>query len=335
VGEILVNVVIYRKPDCEKCDEVIETLNKIGSELEFKQQIIDVSETEALKNKYYKDVPIVKVGIYTISDDFSSERLKMVIGASIDRDNQLEKSGDKLYQDRKMRGATVTKTDKVTHWLSDAYIWLIALFLFLYTGLPFAAPMFLKAGLEGPANVIYTIYKPLCHQLAFRSFFLYGEQPYYPRELSGVVGITYEELTGEDEIDIRAAQKFLGNEVVGYKVALCERDVAIYASMLLFVFVFIISKRKIKSLPWYIWVIIGIIPIGLDGTSQLPGLIKTLPSWIIMRESTPLLRTITGSLFGFTTAWYLFPLIEESMRETKTILEEKLKINQQHDQTIE
>ena len=45
---------------------------------------------------------------------------------------------------------------------------------------------------------------------------------------------------------------------------------------------------------------------------QIPG----WPFWEY-RESTPLLRTLTGALFGFSTAWFGFPLIEESMAETR------------------
>jgi uncharacterized membrane protein len=71
--------------------------------------------------------------------------------------------------------------------------------------------------------------------------------------------------------------------------------------------------------------LVDIIPIGFDGLSQMPGLANNLPEWIPIRESNPVLRTVTGSLFGFFTAWYLFPLIEESMVETRTILTEKIK----------
>ena len=43
----------------------------------------------------------------------------------------------------------------------------------------------MNAGLTGPGRAIYTIYSPMCHQMASRSFFLFGEQPAYPRELAG------------------------------------------------------------------------------------------------------------------------------------------------------
>jgi uncharacterized membrane protein len=113
---------------------------------------------------------------------------------------------------------------------------------------------------------------------------------------------------------------------VGYKVALCERDVAIYGSLALFAILFMLSGRKIKPLPWYLWVVFGLIPIGVDGLSQLPSVIQQLPDWLIMRESTPVLRTLTGMLFGLTTAWYLFPTIEESMREARQMLTRKMAV---------
>ena len=35
------------------------------------------------------------------------------------------------------------------------------------------------------------------------------------------------------------------------------------------------------------------------------------------RESVPLLRVLTGALFGFATAWFAFPYMEESFSETR------------------
>jgi uncharacterized membrane protein len=99
--------------------------------------------------------------------------------------------------------------------------------------------------------------------------------------------------------------------------------------MFLFGLVFVLTGKKIKPLPWYFWLAIGLVPIGLDGFSQLPGLASGMPAWVPIRESTPLLRVITGSLFGLTTAWYLFPLMEESMKETRTLLSTKMSIVKQ------
>ena len=271
-------------------------------------------------------LPFVKIGPYTLSGEVFEPNLRMTILAAQDRDRQLTNVGDNRYEQRIEAGKIITKLDKVSLWLSKSYIWLMIFFLSLYVGLPFLAPYLLKIGAQLPANIIYTIYKPLCHQLAFRSWFIMGEQAFYPRSAAGIEGVlTYEEISNQTVINIREAQKFKGNEFTGFKVALCQRDIAIYASMLIFGLFFVLTGRKIKSIKWYVWVAIALVPIGLDGVSQLPGLANSLPDWLPVRESNPLLRTITGSLFGFFTAWYLFPLIEESMLETRTIITEKIK----------
>jgi hypothetical protein len=37
------------------------------------------------------------------------------------------------------------------------------------------------------------------------------------------------------------------------------------------------------------------------------------------------LRVLTGFLFGFTTAWFGYPIVEESMREMRNMYETKRK----------
>jgi hypothetical protein len=42
------------------------------------------------------------------------------------------------------------------------------------------------------------------------------------------------------------------------------------------------------------------------------------------RESTPFLRTLTGGLFGLTTAWFGYPYVEETMRDARELLTTKI-----------
>ena len=114
------------------------------------------------------------------------------------------------------------------HWLA-----VITLFLFAYSLVPFLAPVLKKAGLDTAAQIIYLPYKFLCHTYGFRSFFLFGEQFNYPRgdapgQFDTVSGINTATFNG-----LLAARDFQGNAQMGYKVALCERDVAIYFTMAL------------------------------------------------------------------------------------------------------
>jgi uncharacterized membrane protein len=118
---------------------------------------------------------------------------------------------------------------------------------------------------------------------------------------------------------------------VGYKVALCQRDVAIYAAILLFGLLFgflrrLPLKKPFPSLHWAIWLLVGILPMGLDGGTQIASqFIPLINSYIPFRESTPFLRTLTGGLFGFTTAWFGYPLVEESFVDSLNILDTKRK----------
>jgi uncharacterized membrane protein len=136
---------------------------------------------------------------------------------------------------------------------------------------------------------------------------------------------TFEEVSGIPRLDDPysatrfEARKYVGDEGAGYKVALCERDVAIYAAILLFGIVFGFTGRRIKPLHWMVWVFLGLGPIGLDGFSQLLSQFnwEWLAAVIPYRESTPLLRVLTGAFFGLFTAWFAYPNIEESMNETR------------------
>jgi hypothetical protein len=49
-------------------------------------------------------------------------------------------------------------------------------------------------------------------------------------------------------------------------------------------------------------------------------------TYLPYRESTPFLRVLTGFLFGFGTAWFAFPNVEDSMRETRQLLTKKFAV---------
>lgn len=207
----------------------------------------------------------------------------------------------------------------------------------IYVSLPFVAPTLMKLGLEGPARVIYTIYSPFCHQFAFRSFFLYGEQPVYPRANTGMDVTPYEAYVSEIEdfegIDLygfdvpfmMASRGFVGNERMGYKVTLCERDISIYIAIFIATLLYNIPyvRKRVRPAPLWLYVILGLGPIGIDGFSQL----LSYPPFELWptRETLPIFRVLTGGIFGFMTAWLGLPYIELSMRDTRRQLEHKLR----------
>jgi uncharacterized membrane protein len=324
----LINVTLYRRKECELCDQVERDLADLQTEIPHQLVLIDLDESQNLRETFPETPPVVEVGPYRLKTVISKQDLRIALGAARDRGQHLEKVGDPKYQARLERGHVLTGADRFSYWLSNHYMALFNCFFLIYAGLPFLAPVFMKTGLTGPARVIYAIYSPLCHQFAYRSWFLFGEQAAYPRELAHVDGLlSYEQATGNDSLDTGLARAFRGTLELGYKVALCERDVAIYGSIFIFGLVFAVTGRRLKSLPWYLWILIGIVPIGLDGFSQIPSLTNlTVLQWLPIRESTPILRTLTGFVFGFSTAWYGYPYVEETMLETRRLLTRKIAV---------
>lgn len=186
------------------------------------------------------------------------------------------------------------------HWVA-----FFGIALLLYVGIPFLAPVLMQVGLTGPARAIYLIYSPACHQLPDRSYFLFGEQRVYTLEELEAASV----LPGEGLLERR---RFIGDETLGWKVALCERDVAIYGSMVLAGVVFALLRNRVRRLPLPVFVLF-VIPIAVDGLTQLFGL----------RTSTWWLRTITGALFGAGVVWLVYPYIQESMDDIRRNLEKK------------
>ncbi len=329
-------VTLYTRQDCHLCEQVKGDLASLQEEYPHQLVEVDVDSDPSLQEKYGNAIPVVEVGPYRRSAPISRQDLIISLGAARDRVTHLDKLQDPVYEARKNspRRQEITRADRFSFWLSDNYIWVFNLVVFIYVGLPFLAPMLMKVGATTPATIIYRTYGFTCHQLGYRSWFLFGEQPYYPRTLAGLDGITpFAEATGLGEggsnAELFAARNFVGNEQLGYKVAFCERDVAIYLALLLFGIVFAVTKRRIPPLPTILWLIIGLGPIALDGFSQLlsqPPLGNlAIFSWLPLRESTPLLRSFTGAIFGFITGWFGYPMVEETMQDTRRLLLVKFK----------
>ena len=328
----MITVTLFYRENCDICDQAEKDLEALQQVVPHQLIKLNVEQDPALRDIYKDQVPVVQVGPYVLRPPFSKQDLQVSLSAATQRMDHMTTLDDEKFQKRLKRGHTLDRTDRFSYWISNHYMLVFNCLVFLYVGLPFLAPLLLKLDISGPAKVIYLVFSPLCHQLAFRSWFLFGQQPYYPRNLAGISGvISYEKLTGQAQLDLVAARQFVGNAIVGYKVAICQRCVAIYGSILLFGLVYSSTGKKLRSIPWYVWVIVGLLPIAVDGVSQLPDLlmIGTLPSWVPIRESTPFLRTLTGGLFGFTTAWYLYPLIEETMLDTRRTILRKMAIVEQ------
>ena len=172
------------------------------------------------------------------------------------------------------------------HWLAWANAAAAA-----FVALPLVAPTLLLLGQPEAANLVYAAYRVVCHQWAFRSYFLFGARPTYGVEELG-------ELVGSAQV-----YTFVGSPELGYKVAFCERDVAIYLAVLVGGLCYGLLRRRAGALAPVGYLAL-IAPMAFDGFTQLFG-------W---RESSAELRTITGLLFGLASVWLIYPRVDRALR---------------------
>ena len=93
--------------------------------------------------------------------------------------------------------------------------------------------------------------------------------------------------------------------IFGHQVALCARNGSLYGSLWLGSMIFRYARHRLRPLPWH-WLLLFLVPMALDGTTQLFGL----------RESNVYLRVITGTLFGFGICWFALPFVQEAIDES-------------------
>src|SRR6266705_737536 len=92
--------------------------------------------------------------------------------------------------------------------------------------------------------------------------------------------------------------------IFGHQLGLCARNLSIYSSMFLGSLIFVLSKKRLPGIPWWLWILM-ILPMALDGLTQMVGL----------RESTWELRLITGTLFGSGSVWFVLPYMQKTITE--------------------
>ena len=185
------------------------------------------------------------------------------------------------------------------HWLA-----LANLFWGLYVGLPLLAPVLMDAGWTIPGKVIYTIYRPACHQRPERSYFYGGPQAIYSVEELEAAGLDTNPLARE-----------IGNEQLGWKVAFCERDVAIYGSIFLMGIVYAVFRKRLSPRRMRVrHFALFLVPMAIDGLLQLFG----------FYESTWFMRSFTGAVFGVGAVLFAYPYVDEGFADVRRTINSKL-----------
>jgi uncharacterized membrane protein len=207
----------------------------------------------------------------------------------------------------------------------------------LYVGLPWLAPVLMKIGWNGAANALYAFYSTQCHQLPQRSFFLFGSKPMY--SLSEIQSAW--KYTNNPMI----LRQFIGNDVMGWKVAWSDRMVSLYTSMWAGIILARLLGKRLKALPWWTVVLLAL-PIAVDGgthfISDLGGIgqgFRDSNAWLAILTNNifpsgfyagdalgsfnSLMRLFTGVLFGLGLALFAFPYLESFLADTAREIEEK------------
>jgi len=217
-----------------------------------------------------------------------------------------------------------------TDWISKHWLALFILSFGVLVLMPFLAPLLMKIGVTGPASLLYALYGLLCHQLPQRSLFLFG-----PKLMYSLAEIRAAWPLG----DFHGLRQFIGNPEMGYKVAWSDRMIALYGSLWLGAIIYGLGRKWLKPLPPGVWFTLGFLPLTLDGFSHVINDLVAGTSGFGFRDTNAWLQVLTGNLlptgfyagdalgsfnsymrwltgilFGLSTVWLLFPLIDRALR---------------------
>ena len=118
--------------------------------------------------------------------------------------------------------------------------------------------------------------------------------------------------------------------------------VSMYGSLWVGGLLYALFRNRLPSLSPLAWVLLGIVPIGLDGLSHMlndvmAGISGTgfrdTNAWLqfltgnifpasfyagdALGSFNSLTRLVTGALLGLTTIWFLFPFVDTAMQDVK------------------
>ena len=214
-------------------------------------------------------------------------------------------------------------TKSFADWLASRWFEAFLIVYGLWVFLPFLAPLFMYIGWSGAGKAIYFIYSFFCHQLPERSFFFFGERTMYP--------LNEIQAAWQNTVNPMILRQFIGNEVMGWKVAWSDRMISFYTSVWLFALAWWPLRRRVKPLSWWAFALF-LLPMIIDGSthavSDLVGIgqgFRDTNPWlaVLTNNAFPasfyvgdalgsfnsIARLITGLLAGLGIVWLAFPYI--------------------------
>ncbi|MEW6036609.1 MAG: DUF2085 domain-containing protein [Candidatus Micrarchaeota archaeon] len=216
---------------------------------------------------------------------------------------------------------------------SPVYYLVVGFFLILNLSI-LAPPFLIFAGFEEAGAFLYNVHS-YDHQWIYRSQCVF-------KDASGSLGIEdcivrgreaeanistlytgdgdprYNGIFAEykqDQIGRNKAERVVRNGMTGYKFANDTRDYAIYIPWMLTMMAYpIVFGLKQTKVPHVLWLVLGLLPLAIDGTTQMLAGIFDNPSfyWLNpfgLQESTNTIRWITGAIAGIAAGMFTVPML--------------------------
>lgn len=181
--------------------------------------------------------------------------------------------------------------------IKAVYLGYLAFFLILVASI-LAVPLLAFGNDMGAA---YAAFSVTCHQKLSRSLCLFNDG-----DSLWIADCTPQEGVFVQSSDDRNEIKVSYDGATGFKMPVCSRDIGMYAAMLFGGLAYPLARRLDDDVPPSIFLIIALIPIGLDGGVQIISEMGILP---FVYESTNWIRLLTGAIAGLAAAFYAIPIL--------------------------
>ncbi len=271
-------VILYSKTECSLCDRVRENLLALRGEFDFTLDEIDIERDRDSYERYKDTVPVVVIeGWGELKVPLETDKEMDHLRQALALTERLEHRGRGVRPPRPVTGLT----RELVIALDKGIFWLSQHWLFLFN-----LAVGLYAGLPLLAPLLMAV------GLTF------------PAEL---IYLVYQLACHQ-----LPSRSFF---VFGYQMAYCQRDAAIYTSLLAGGLIFALVRERLKPLSWKLY-LLALIPMAIDGILQL--------FWL--HESNWWLRTITGVLFGLASVWMFYPYVDVAMKDVRGTLRNRLRL---------
>jgi len=229
--------------------------------------------------------------------------------------------------------------DRLILGLARHWLLVVNVFLGLYIGLAVLAPVLMASGFAGPGRAIYRFFSFQCHQLPQRSYYLFSQT-------GGIQTYALDQVVawGADPSSPFTLRAFVGNPEIGFKMAIAHRLTAIHTAMFAGGLLWALVGRRLPRLS-ILGLVLLALPMALDGGSHMLSEITRLgfresnawAEWLTgslfsssfyigttVGSLNWLLRTMTGTLFGLASIWFVFPYLAYGFGGIRQDLELKL-----------